>query len=393
MFLSLIFKICAAINLWIGLLLRQRTLRYNSREIKSILIKRTDRLGDAVVTLPLIAELNRHYAVTVLTSSYNDYFLKEFVATKILNAQPLSFIASVTMIAKSIMRLGEKPNTTEPAFDLCLDLNGVRELDIFLNIRSAHLCRYYSGFNLGLWNGLLDYSENNYPVLFTAQPLLETCRTLAEHALGQTFKLLDYFDFSSHMRKPADFNVTGDFILVNIAGAEKFRGPNARDYAKIVNGLNFYGSIVIMDELASPHINEFKKFCQRDKVIYLERDYSVWELLFISSLSRLYIGSDSGITNLLQMPTNAFIFYGTGDHKVWRPYSINPYRVHENRGITIEESVNSQGFTKRIIYAPKKCRPCFDLGCAGFSCIRRIASHTIIEEINLLLQDMQLKTY
>ncbi|MDD5583876.1 MAG: hypothetical protein PHV55_02315 [Candidatus Omnitrophica bacterium] len=385
MFLSFIFKICATINLWIGLLLRRRKPAYNFKDIRSILIKRTDRLGDAVVTLPLVTELGKRFEVTVLSSSNNDYFLKEFVRTRIVSTQPLGFIDGIKMIAKSIMRLGEKSDAAQPAFDLCLDLNGVRELDIFLNIRSAHLCRYHSGFNLGLWNGLLDYSEKNYPVLFTHRPLLETCRTLAQNALGVTLELPDHVDFSPRMHKPSDFNVTGDFVLVNIAGAEKFRGPSVYDYAAIVNELNFDGSVVIMDELGTPHIEEFKKFSRKEKIIYLERDHTIWELLYVSSRSRLYIGSDSGITNLLQIPAHAFIFYGTGDHEVWRPYSKNPYAGRRSKGMMVEESVNSCGFKKKIVYIPKGCRPCFDLGCPGYSCVRHMEPHVIAEEINGML--------
>src|SRR3990167_3468402 len=98
MFHVLIIKILARTNLWVGFLLMKRHISYNPAKIKTILIKRTDRIGDAVISLPLLLELSKRFKVTVITSRYNDFLLKEFLETKIFTERPLSFIQSIKMI-------------------------------------------------------------------------------------------------------------------------------------------------------------------------------------------------------------------------------------------------------------------------------------------------------
>ena len=84
MFQALIIKMFARMNLWAGILLRKRRIPYNPTEIKTILVKRTDRIGDAVVSLPLLLELNKHFKITILTSEYNNFFLKSFLKPRFL---------------------------------------------------------------------------------------------------------------------------------------------------------------------------------------------------------------------------------------------------------------------------------------------------------------------
>ncbi|MDD5194279.1 MAG: hypothetical protein PHQ96_01225 [Candidatus Omnitrophica bacterium] len=385
MVLQFILKTFAGINLLIGLLLRKRK-SLADKNIRTILVKRTDRIGDAIVTLPLLLELSKHFKVTVLTSQYNDELLSKFLPTKIFTDKPLDFLSGITDIARNCFSFLGKPDNTDFKYDLFLDLNGLRELGVLLQVKRAGLCRYYASFNLGLWNTLLDFADLKYPVLFSREHLLDSCRRLVKGALGVALEVTDYVELADKAVKPEGFSAD-KFILVNIAGITIRRGPALELYARILNELPFEGKIVVIDELAQPHMGEFKKHIKKNNCIFIERDLSVWELAFLALSSVLYIGSDSGISNLLQIPTNAVLFYANGIPWVWRPYSKEPYVRKEAEGITIEETVTSRHLHKKIIYSDKWCRPCFDIGCSSQSCVSALTSaqEIIIREIAEML--------
>ena len=53
--------------------------------------------------------------------------------------------------------------------------------------------------------------------------------------------------------------------------------------------------------------------------------------------------------------------------------------------MTIEETVTSKGLLKKIIYFPVSCRPCFDIGCRKFRCIRNFDITSVSSEIDRTL--------
>ena len=379
-------KILARINLWVGLLLRKRRILYNHAEIKTILVKRTDRIGDAVVSLPLLLELNKHFKITILTSEYNNFFLKKLFETEIFTEKPLSFNQSIKMLSNSPLTSFQNKKNNTPQYDLFLDLNGLRELDIFLKIKKDNLCKYYISFNMGIWNRMLDYAHPGYPVLFSKKHILDSCKELISGALDIDIDIPDFTDLFDKMENPNNFNEK-NFILVNISGIEKFRGPSPKVYAEIINKISFDGEFVIMDELRRPHLEEFKKYIKRGNIIYLDREFSLWELLHIASNGRLYIGSDSGISHLLQISTNAVLFFGDGMQTVWRPYSKNPYKNKSERDIIIAETKTSNNLIKKVIYRKTWCRPCFDFGCQESRCLS-FSQNIVIRELNSTIKGL-----
>ena len=388
MFVSGIIKLLARLNLYLGILLRRRRPGYRNSKIESILIKRTDRIGDAAVTLPLLLALDKRFKVVVLTSKYNDSFLNKFLSTEIFTDVPTGLFGSLGLMVKGVFLWLGSPRKNPPKYDLFLDLNGLRDLDTFLKVRKDNLCRYYVGFNMGIWNLLLDYALPDYPVLFSQEHILDSCRKLVRDALGCDLDLPDAIDFSDKMTRPADFEMKEEFILVNISGRDQFRGPEPEFYARLIDSLDFSGKIVIMDGLRRVNFPGFKSSVKKDNIVYLERDFSLWELLYIAARSSLYVGADSGISNLLQFSTNAILFFATGIPWVWRPYSKNPYRIEKMDRLIVEQTVNSCGLTKKILYAPVSCRPCFDRGCAKTNCLSSFDYNAVGRVLNDTLTEI-----
>jgi ADP-heptose:LPS heptosyltransferase len=386
MILALSIKILAYLVLVIGNILRKKR-RIDSNRIKTILVNRTDRLGDAAVSLPFLLELNKKFKVTVLTSQYNDPVLKGLLDTEVFTDRPLSLFAAIGSILKPVFCFWRRPRENiNPRYDLYLDLVGISAIGVFLKVKADALCRYYAGFNLGPWNLLPDYSAAENPVLFSRRHILDSYRLLLKGALGLDIDIPDHIDLERHLIKPGDFNPRAPYILFNISGGDKFRGPGLKNFAAVLERLDFSGDIVVMDELSQPNLTEFKKYLQKNNLYYLEKDYFPWELAYIAKGASLYIGSDSGITQFLANFTHCIIFFATGSNQVWRPYPGNPYTIKKYPGITVEETETSGGLIKKVIYSPAWCRPCFDIGCSGRYCIKKLDKISVSEEINRTLK-------
>jgi len=386
MLISLIVKFFSQINLTLGLVLRRRK-KIDLREIKTILVNRSDRLGDAIVSLPLLLELHKRFAVTVLTSKYNDPILREFLKTEVFIESPAPFLNSIKMMLVYLLRLLRlKKTAVVSQYDLYLDLMGVRGLETFLKVKGKNLCRYYAGFNLGIGNLFLDYASSQNPALFSRLNLVDSYRNFLRESLGLDLDVPDSPDLTSVMQRPGNFSLSPPFVLLNIAGFNKFRGPSAEMYARIINEIDFSANFVIMDDRDCPDIPAFKKYIKRNNLYYLEGNYSLWQLAFIAHSSSLYIGSDSGISQFLATVTHCVIFFGTGEHRVWRPYSRNPYKKNNVEGLAVEETRNSASQIKKIIYVPVWCRPCFDFGCRGYRCVRSMDIEVPAREITKTLR-------
>ena len=100
---NILIKFIVLILFFIGLIFKRK--RYiNPKKIRTILINRTDRIGDTVITLPLLLELNKFFDITVLTSEYNDSILNKFFKTKITIKDPILVKDAVKIAVKSLVK-------------------------------------------------------------------------------------------------------------------------------------------------------------------------------------------------------------------------------------------------------------------------------------------------
>ena len=370
----------------LGTNLLYRNKKIDPAKIRRVLVNRSDRLGDAIISLPFLLELQKYFEVTVLTSAYNDALLKPFLTTHIVIKKPPTLKEFSAAIFKNLFSLnfprGQRKH--KPPFDLYLDLIGIRGLSVFLKIKKEGLSKYYVGYNIFLWSWLLDFAYQGSLEL-SGKNIVEGSRELLKESLGIQLDIPDYVDLSPLVTIPSDLTLPPSFILCNIAGFDRFRGPSLEMYAQLLESLPSDIPIVVMDEPAQPHLKEFKRLSKRAGLIYLQRDYSINELLFIAKHSLLYLGSDSGISHILENPTHCIIFFGTEKPSAWKPFSKNPYTRKKIKKMMIEETITSVGLVKKIIYSPVWCRPCYDIGCRELRCIKNIAVTEIRDEVTSLL--------
>jgi ADP-heptose:LPS heptosyltransferase len=385
---NLSIKILARLVLVIGNIIRRKR-RLDPSRIKSILVNRADRLGDAAVSLPFLLELGKKFKITVLTSQYNDSVLKGILDTEVFTDNPLPISTVISRMLKQALCFGlSYRRNAEPKYDLYLDLVGISAIDVLLKVKANNLCRYHIGFNLGPWNLLLDYSAAKNPVLFSRIHLLDSYRLLLKNSLGLVVDIPDNLNLDKYLTRPGDFSLPDPYILINISGGNKFRGPKLQGYAKILEELNFTGRIVVMDDQGRSGLAQLKGYLKKENLYYLERDHPIWELAYIAKHSVMYIGSDSGITQLLASLTHCVIFFATGSHLVWRPYSKTAYSKKTSGRIVIEETKTSSGLIKKIIHIPVWCRPCFDIGCIGYRCMAKLDTEFVALELRRTLVEI-----
>lgn len=386
---SLLIKIVAKTIQLIGLIYRPRK---KITGIKTILINKADRIGDAIVALPFLLELKKHYQITVLTTKHNDFVLRDFFKTEIILEEPRYIYDEVKAIFKTLLFIFKKTSNDKPIYDLYLDLNGIREVDFLVKLRKENKCKYYVGLNSGPFNIFLDYAHYTNSMLFSKKQILETFREIVKDCLQINIDIPDFIDLGFKMRKPEFIDLNIPFILINIAGSNNFRGPSVNFYAEIIkNLLNDKVNFLIMDELNQPNLNELKNNFRdgNRNISYINQNLDLWECLYIASKSMLYIGADSGVTHFLSIPTNAMIFFGGGPVWAWRPYSLNPYSRRCLGDTVVEKTRTSKALTKEVIYSPVWCRPCFDIGCRGKKCINNLNNYKefIVKDIKEIISD------
>ena len=218
----------------LGTNLLYQNRRIDPAKVRRVLVNRSDRLGDAVISLPFLLELQKRFEVTVLTSAYNNTLFKPFLTTHIITQEPITLKGFTVAIFKNLFSLnfprGQKKH--KPPFDLYLDLIGIRGLSVFLKIKKEGLARYYVGYNIFLWSWLLDFAYKG-SVELSGKNIVEGSRELLKESLGITLDIPDYVDLSPLMTVPSDFALPPSFILCNIAGFDRFRGPSLEMYAQL----------------------------------------------------------------------------------------------------------------------------------------------------------------
>lgn len=201
MFKSLIIKIIA--KLLLGLSGRRSGI--DQRQIKTILVNRSDRIGNAVVSLPFLLELNKRFDLTVLTSQYNDFILNPFLKTKVVTDKPVKLGEVLRYLTVNLFRKSPDPAAGKTGqYDLYLDLVGIRGLRVFLSVRQDNLCSKYAGFNLGPWNRLLDYAYRG-SVELTRTGMCSAYRRLIKECLGIDIDIPDHLDLFERCVNPRIF--------------------------------------------------------------------------------------------------------------------------------------------------------------------------------------------
>ncbi|MCI0449989.1 MAG: hypothetical protein L0Y79_09450 [Chlorobi bacterium] len=364
---------------------------------KRILLIRNDRIGDAVVTLPVIRDIKLNYPymkIDVLVSQRNKFVFKnldyineviEFNWTpdnlrglyklpllggifQFLRYALLPYMFS-TDYRKKIKQLKEKK------YDGAADLVGLK--------RNAILCKLVANFSIGpkklLTYVLYDfYIDSNWVALndndFMAGKI--------ENALASGLSLnLEKRDTSLPLTSNY-LSRTGDFIydVFFHLGSTQLRKLDDEKEESLVEHLSEFNVLVTDKEETENFIRLKKKFAKAGKIKF--KIFSSLEQATVDCIkSRLLACYDGGQAHYLSQFSRTITIFGPGSVALWRPYEFARYSLLE-KDINGTEAVISSGAFKHIaIYHPIWCSPCFDIGCGEKPCLGAIRAEFILHII------------
>lgn len=372
-------------------LVRNRNLK--CVEIKKILANRSDRIGDAILTLPFLLELKKQgYEVTVMTSTYNDFILKRFFPTiqldYLIPSQENTPIYKNEVVHR-IKKILQLINTSlsknkEPMFDIFLDLMiGEKNLEGICYAYKNRLAKYYVGGNKGPFNLFQDYSMKKVLIELPELNLIQYYEKMLDEGVGIRINTPDYIDMESLEKCPQKgFNFRFPFGVVFVGGESK-RGLLIEQWKKLIEKLAEDINIIVIDDPKNLSLPRIKDVVKNKGVYFIKNKYSLFELLTLTKKARFFIGMDGGGTHILSLPTNALIIFTQEMSHPFSPHSNNSYKTIISRdGFIIKETKTSKDLTKAIAYKNLFCRPCFvRFDCKKKECIEGIDVELIADYV------------
>ncbi|MEK7812255.1 MAG: hypothetical protein AAB296_00715 [Candidatus Desantisbacteria bacterium] len=367
-------------------------------KIKKILVNRSDRIGDAIITLPFLLELkNQGYDVTVMTSTYNDFILNRFFPTIPIDHSVLSQESKPNLLweeciqrMKDILQLigRNESKDKKPEFDVFLDLMlGEKSPEGIYYAYKNKLSKYYIGCNKGPINIFQDYSLKKTLIELQELDIIQYYEKLLDDGLCIRIKTPDYIDiepFEKYQQK--GFNFRFPFGVIFIGGEPK-RNLAVEQWKILIERLAEDINIVVIDDPKNLMLPEIKKIVKAKNVYFIKNRYNIFELLTLTKKARFFIGIDGGGTHILSLPSNMLMIITSEMKNPFRPHSNNSYKtILSTNDFNIEETRTSAGLIKAVAYKSLPCRPCF----VKFECKKR----ECIEGIDVeLIADYMMYTY
>ncbi|ADC69097.1 hypothetical protein MFS40622_0402 [Methanocaldococcus sp. FS406-22] len=376
-------------NISYNILFKKRRLNIDLTKTL-ILFNRTDRIGDAIVTLPFFLALkNKGIKFKVLCSPYNKWVLEPFVEIEEIKDFKFSdfefsiksllfnILSSIATYLKNLF-IEKNKNIT------FVDLKGDFHLsERFKNYYQIH----FKSFLLNLKYS--DYVFNDFYVFGSKMQLIEKYSMIFDNLedIEEFPKELKEYIINNH-NKEIDtlINSLKDFIIIFV-GNKEFRNLNIEQWKYLIENINYEGKIVVIDDPSQNYLKRLKSIIKKENVIFLEKVYDLWSLMYLAMHSKLVIGVDGGGFNFLQLPTNAFEIILYTNEKVWRPFSKNEYQIiRKDRKHIIEKSITSQNLKKYIYYIDWDYKVVYEiLQEKNNDFVDKIRVDLIVEEINKIL--------
>lgn len=377
-----LIKMYVFIMIGIGNLLNlfQGVVRRKIGSTASIIINRSDRLGDAAITIPLLLSLKKNFNITVISSEYNnEVFTRAGIKTIVLHSIPSYFQTTSWrnwFVQKYRWLFGrsqlQKSNAT--VFDVYLNFVGSPQAQLQTGINYT----FSVGFVFGVYGIRHDIAVRNFHNYGYCAMMIKMIRVIKpDFVFDPSIHDLDVFiDRTVKIKK---YIPHSKFQVFHIGGADS-RLVNISSVVELLN--RFSIPTVVIDAPGQPQINRIKPYLTNTSLLLVEEDFSLFELLSLSADSRciLYLGFDSGNSHFLHVPTNCLLFFTCGDHKSWRPYTGSEWKKeYLNQDTVIETSIIGNTI-KSISYRELWCRPCFDIQCRKHPC-KEFALYPVYEKI------------
>ena len=364
---------------------------------KSILLIRTDRIGDAVVTLPVIRDLKLNYPaikVDVLVSSANKFVFDDFQFTDEIiefNWTPqnpgkpymlpvlggiLQFIRfALYPYLTSVVYRDKIKKLRKKKYDAAADLVGY--------LRNALLCKLVSRFSIGpkkfgFHTAYSYYIDTNWVSAKDNDFMTNKIRNAIENGLDLHFKKKDTSLPLISIKDGEQPNTNYDIILH--LGASKLRKLSPMKEKYLVEKMVELKTLVTDSYETNNYLMLKEKFTSNNNIkfkIYNNLREAVPDCLN----SKLLLCYDGGQAHYLSQFVKTITIFGPGSTALWKPFEFSDYSLIEEIKNGVQAYQSNGKFKHISLYLPIWCRPCFDVGCKLKPCLASIESEFIREII------------
>lgn len=367
---------------------------------KKILVFRNDRIGDALVTLPVIRDLKINYPelqIHLICSDKNKFVFDDFPYIDKLTVyspqnweqENLSAFFKIPVLGKSLQFIFHflLPSFFDKDFksfiadlksenyDATIDLIGRRRIAII----GSMVSKFTAGSRLFLLSWLYSYYlKTNWVSPHDIDFISRKIQFLFEDSLGLKFvkrnEELPYIEQGKALQ-----GKTND-IFIHL-GTGKIRKFETEKEIEIIKSLSSY-RLIVTDGYES---ETFKK--QREYF----KDYANVEFKIYNALtdiipdvkkSKLMLSYDGGQTHLLAQYIPTIVIFGPGSVELWKPYEFRDYKIVKEWNNNLRVIQSNGQFGHQVVYKQIWCSPCFDIGCEERPCLAAIQPENILEVIS-----------
>jgi len=335
---------------------------------KKILFIRNDKIGDAVVTLPVLRDLRLNYPdieIHVLCSEVN-YFITK-------NAE---FIDRAVIYDGS--KWGEQiKNLRAENYDAVIDLVGM-DKKLIRSLRK--ISKFRAGSRLFAFSWLYTYYlRTNWVSEYDTEPITKKiefavcdCFSLSFTKRDMTLPFNKYFAVQTPKK---EFD-----ILIHL-GTSELRKLSF-DYEKdLIESLK-NRKLLITDVTNTPRLTFYKNKYSGSQNITFKLYNSLLEISPDAEKSKLLLCYDGGQAHYLSQFVQSLVLVGSISPLQWTPYDFAEYKILKTweNGV---RAIQSSGEMKHVsISFPIWCCPCFGIGCDTKPCINNIETSQVLELIN-----------
>ena len=343
--------------------------KYNGKPDK-ILFIRNDKIGDAVITLPVLRDLKLNYAeiqIHVLCSEINSFVFND------------DFIYKRIIYSHSDWKTQIKKLQSEK-YDAVFDLVGTDKKFIW-SLRK--ISKFRAGSRLfGLSWLYKYYLETNWVSENDMRLITKKIEDAVCDCFGFTFSKRDT-SLPYNKSLNIEFKDKEYDILIHL-GTTKIRKFDFDKEMALIDLLT-EKKILITDVTDTIRFQFYRnKYSVNPNIIF--KLYKTLEEIYTDAAkSRLLLCYDGGQAHFLSQFARAIVLVGSVLPEQWSPYEFTEYtelKTWQN-GV---KAIKSMGEKAHIsISFPIWCNPCFGIGCNTRPCINNIDIEQVNELINLSL--------
>jgi len=339
------------------------------KHLNKILFVRNDKIGDALVTVPVLRDLKLNYPdlkIDVLCSPVN-----KFVFEGIESINKLHILKNSELVG------GLKAEKYDAIVDL---LSTTKKL-----IRILKRCSpFVAGSRIFGFSWMYNYylptnwvSEyDNEPMSFKIEKLLTDC-------FGFEFAKRDSSE--PYSKKYQVGNEKKEYDLLFHLGTGEMRKLDMEIEDKLLEILLKY-RVLITDGGETKRFIHYKNKYSTNNNFTFKLYKSLEEIQTDILKTRLVLCYDGGQAHFMGQFSRCLVLTGSVSPLQWAPYDFSKYTKYKSiqNGVVV---LQSEGRMKhRALYSPIWCLPCFDIGCNTRPCINNILPEQVLETINEMLE-------